>query len=136
LNLLKHQRQQFVDQVFASIVVRTHPLSRSCALFGVLLIYFCNQGILTSPPMAADAKPPSDTDQSDKRSPSKESHRPQRTPKVADYLRVFSYATKCDFFIYALAYSRPLTNYASCHWFNRPWSKWSLLPAKSKPAPR
>ncbi|KAL5592322.1 hypothetical protein FOBRF1_013348 [Fusarium oxysporum] len=53
--------------------------------------------------MAADTKPPSDTDQSDKRSPSKESHRPQRTPKVADYLRVFSYATKWDFFIYALA---------------------------------
>jgi hypothetical protein len=68
-----------------------------------MFIYLCNQGILTSPPMAADTKPPSDTDQSDKRSPSKESHRPQRTPKVADYLRVFSYATKWDFFIYALA---------------------------------
>ncbi|KAM0350553.1 hypothetical protein ACHAPU_003036 [Fusarium lateritium] len=28
---------------------------------------------------------------------------PTRTPKVADYIRVFSYATKWDFFIYALA---------------------------------
>ncbi|KAF5705272.1 multidrug resistance 1 [Fusarium mundagurra] len=58
---------------------------------------------MTSPSKVADTKPPSDTDQSDKKSPFKESHRPQRTPKVADYLRVFRYATKWDFFIYALA---------------------------------
>ncbi|RGP76693.1 hypothetical protein FLONG3_5133 [Fusarium longipes] len=29
--------------------------------------------------------------------------RPQRTPKVSDYIRVFKYATKWDFFIYAVA---------------------------------
>ncbi|KPM39347.1 Multidrug resistance protein 1A [Neonectria ditissima] len=31
------------------------------------------------------------------------SQRPQRTPKFADYLRVFSYATKWDFCVYAIA---------------------------------
>ncbi|KAK7416686.1 hypothetical protein QQX98_005012 [Neonectria punicea] len=32
-----------------------------------------------------------------------ESQRPQRTPKFSDYLRVFSYATKWDFCVYAIA---------------------------------
>ncbi|KAF9769947.1 hypothetical protein IL306_012551 [Fusarium sp. DS 682] len=55
--------------------------------------------------MAADTKPPSDAEHDNEKSPSttQDSQRPQRTPKVADYIRVFSYATKWDFFIYALA---------------------------------
>ncbi|KAF5717568.1 multidrug resistance 1 [Fusarium mundagurra] len=55
--------------------------------------------------MAADAKPPNDAEHDDEKSPTttQDTQRPQRTPKVADYIRVFSYATKWDFFIYALA---------------------------------
>ncbi|KAF4450459.1 hypothetical protein F53441_6458 [Fusarium austroafricanum] len=55
--------------------------------------------------MAADTKPSNDAVPQDEKSTSKieDSHRPQRTPKVADYLRVFSYATKWDFLIYAIA---------------------------------
>ncbi|KAK2930929.1 AAA ATPase domain [Fusarium oxysporum f. sp. vasinfectum] len=55
--------------------------------------------------MAADAKPPNDAEHDGEKSPTttQDTQRPQRTPKVADYIRVFSYATKWDFFIYALA---------------------------------
>ncbi|KAF5022641.1 hypothetical protein F66182_5317 [Fusarium sp. NRRL 66182] len=35
--------------------------------------------------------------------PDPDSKQPQRTPVITDYLRVFTYATKWDFFIYALA---------------------------------
>ncbi|KAG5799719.1 hypothetical protein H9Q69_001230 [Fusarium xylarioides] len=55
--------------------------------------------------MAVDAKPPNNAEHHDEKSPTttQDTQRPQRTPKVADYIRVFSYATKWDFFIYALA---------------------------------
>ncbi|RGP67760.1 hypothetical protein FSPOR_5950 [Fusarium sporotrichioides] len=55
--------------------------------------------------MAADTNPRNDNDGGQEKPPSvtENNERPQRTPKVSDYLRVFNYATKWDFFIYALA---------------------------------
>ncbi|KAF4956959.1 hypothetical protein FGADI_3371 [Fusarium gaditjirri] len=55
--------------------------------------------------MAADAKPINDAEHDDEKSPTttQDTRHPQRTPTIADYIRVFSYATKWDFFIYALA---------------------------------
>ncbi|KAM0559897.1 hypothetical protein ACHAPJ_003847 [Fusarium lateritium] len=60
--------------------------------------------------MAADNNPPNDAENNQEKAVSISEHSqnegskpPQRTPKVSDYLRVFSYATKCDFFIYTLA---------------------------------
>ncbi|KAM0329088.1 hypothetical protein ACHAPQ_006838 [Fusarium lateritium] len=54
--------------------------------------------------MSADNDPSTDDGQMEKSlSVAQEPPQPTRTPKVADYIRVFSYATKWDFFIYVLA---------------------------------
>ncbi|KAF4970311.1 hypothetical protein FSARC_2631 [Fusarium sarcochroum] len=60
--------------------------------------------------MAADNNPSNDPEKNQEKVVSisegsqNEGSKPlQRTPKVSDYLRVFSYATKWDFFIYAVA---------------------------------
>ncbi|KAI6771201.1 hypothetical protein HG531_008826 [Fusarium graminearum] len=54
--------------------------------------------------MAADMIHNDNNGEQEKRpSLTENNERPQRTPQVSDYLRVFNYATKWDFFIYALA---------------------------------
>ncbi|KAG8672425.1 hypothetical protein FPOAC2_05812 [Fusarium poae] len=55
--------------------------------------------------MAADTNPLNDNGGEQEKPPpvAENNERPQRTPKVSDYIRVFNYATKWDFFIYALA---------------------------------
>nr|CEG05380.1 unnamed protein product [Fusarium clavum] len=54
--------------------------------------------------MAADPKPRDDDKNNEKSSSTSETNeQPQRTPHVSDYLRVFSYATKWDFLVYAVA---------------------------------
>lgn len=54
--------------------------------------------------MAADPKPRDDDKNNEKPSSTSETNeQPQRTPQVSDYLRVFSYATKWDFVVYAVA---------------------------------
>ncbi|KAJ4002646.1 hypothetical protein NW752_002532 [Fusarium irregulare] len=54
--------------------------------------------------MAADAKARDESEVNEKPSSTTQTNeQPQRTPQVSDYLRVFSYATKWDFVIYAVA---------------------------------